>query len=319
MIDTVLITGGFGYLGGRIAVELSRDPGFNVILGSRKAQAPPDWLPQAETVTMDVLEPKTLSKAVEGVQAVVHLAAMNASECAADPGKAVLVNTLGTLNVLQASIAAGIKRFIYFSTAHVYGAPLTGHITEGTLPKPIHPYAITHYNAENFVAAAHHQNKITGIVLRLSNGLGAPSHPGVNCWTLLVNDLCRQAVQTQKMVLNSHGLQQRDFIPLMDVARAVRHMIALPRGECADGLFNLGGKASLSVWEMTQRIAQRSQIKLGFLPDIERPEPSVNEQVDDLQYDCDKLLKTGYTFKSIIDEAIDETLLFCAKERDRIV
>ena len=315
----VLITGGFGYLGGRIAVELSRDPGFAVILGSRKSQLTPDWLPQAETVAMDVLEPKTLSKAVEGVQAVVHLAAMNAYECAADPGKSVLVNTLGTLNVLNAAIAAGLERFIYFSTAHVYGEPLIGCITEATLPRPIHPYAITHYAAENFVLAAHNQNKITGVALRLSNGFGAPTHPDVDCWTLLVNDLCCQAVKTRKIVLRSNGLQQRDFIPLMDIGRAVRHLIALPKGDCSDGLFNLGGKASLSVCKMAQRIVQRCQIKLGFSPDIERPEPSVNEQGEVLRYNCEKLVETGYTLKSVIDEAIDETLLFCAKERDRIV
>jgi len=253
------------------------------------------------------------------VQAVVHLAAMNAYECAADPGKSVLVNTLGTLNVLNAAIAAGLERFIYFSTTHVYGAPLVGHITEQTVPRPIHPYAITHYAAENFVLAAHNQNKITGIALRLSNGFGAPTHPDVDCWTLLVNDLCRQAVQTHKMVIRSNGLQQRDFIPLIDVGRAVRRLIGLPSGDCADGLFNLGGKASLSVWEMAKRIAQRCQIKLGFLPDIERPEFQENEQVEALRYNCEKLLETGYTLKSGIDDAIDETLLFCVKERDRIV
>ena len=315
----VLIAGGFGYLGGRIAVALSRGPGFSVILGSRKAQSIPDWLPQTETVVMDVLESKTLFKAVEGVQAVVHLAAMNASECAADPGKSVLVNTLGTLNVLNAAIAAGLERFIYFSTAHVYGEPLIGCITEATLPRPIHPYAITHYAAENFVLAAHNQNKITGVALRLSNGFGAPTHPDVDCWTLLVNDLCRQAVQKHRMVLRSNGLQQRDFISLMDVGRAVRHLITLHKGDCLDGLFNLGGKASLSVWKMAQKIAQRCQIKLGFLPDIERPEPKVSEHVGALRYDCEKILRTGYGLEGLIDDAIDETLLFCAKEWDRIV
>ena len=319
MINKVLITGGFGYLGGRIAVELSSDAGFSIILGSRKAQSTPDWLPQAKTVAMDMLEAKTLLKAVEGAQAVVHLAAMNASECAADPGKSVLVNTLGTLNVLQASIAAGVKRFIYFSTAHVYGAPLVGHITEATLPRPMHPYAITHCAAENFVLAAHNQNKITGIALRLSNGFGAPTHPDVDCWTLLVNDLCCQAVQTRKIVLRSNGLQQRDFIPLMDVVRAVRHLIVLPRDDCADGLFNLGGKASLSVWEMAQRIAQRCQVKLGFSPVIERPEPIQNQHFEAFRYNCAKLLGTGYSLKGVIEEEIDETLLFCAKEWDRIV
>jgi len=139
-------------------------------------------------------------------------------------------------HLMSPAIAAGLERFIYFFTAHVYGEPLIGRITEATLPRPIHPYAITHYAAKNFVLAAHNQNKITGVALRLSNGFGAPTHPNVDCWTLLVNDLCRQAVQTRKIVLRSNGLQQRDLIPLMDIGGAVRHLIALPRSNCADGL-----------------------------------------------------------------------------------
>jgi len=313
MNKRVLITGGFGYLGGRIAVELASNPEWIVRLGSRKVQAAPSWLPQAETVVMDVLEPSSLSAAMADVHAVVHLAAMNENECVADPAKAVLINTLGALNALQAAIAAGVQQFIYFSTAHVYGAPLVGDITEQTLPKPIHPYAITHHAAEDFVLAAHDQKKITGIVVRLSNGFGAPTHPDVDRWTLLVNDLCRQAVQSRKLVLRSSGLQQRDFITLTDVGRAVRHLLGLSRSDCGDGLFNLGGDNSLSVWDMVLKISQRCQLTLGFLPSIERPEPRNDEQVDSLTYHSDKLLKTGFILQGNLDEEIDRTLLVCAQ------
>ncbi len=313
MSRRVLITGGYGYLGGRIAVELASDPEWVVRLASRKAQAAPGWLPQAETASMDVLEPDSLSAAMTDVQAVVHLAAMNENECVADPGRALLINTLGTLNVLQVAIDAGVQQFIYFSTAHVYGAPLVGDITEQTLPRPIHPYAITHHAAEDFVLAAHDQKKITGIVVRLSNGFGAPTHPDVDRWTLLVNDLCRQAVQTRKLVLRSTGLQQRDFITLTDVGRAVRHMLGLSQVECGDGLFNLGGDNSLSVWDMVQKISRRCEITLGYLPGIERPVPHPDEQAATLSYRSDRLQKTGFTLQGNLDEEIDRTLLVCAQ------
>lgn len=313
MSKRVLITGGYGYLGGRIAVELASNPEWIVRLGSRKAQAAPSWLPQAETVSMDVLETGSLPAAMADVQAVVHLAAMNENECVIDPGRAILVNTLGTLNALQAAIDAGVKQFIYFSTAHVYGAPLVGSITEQTLPRPIHPYAITHHAAEGFILAAHDQKKITAIVVRLSNGFGAPTHPDVDRWTLLVNDLCRQAVQTRKLVLRSSGLQQRDFITLTDVARAVRHLLGLSRADCGDGLFNLGGDNPLSVWDMVQRIARRCQLTLGYLPGMERPAPQPDERAGTLNYHSDKLQKTGFMLRSNLDEEIDRTLLVCAQ------
>lgn len=313
MNKRILITGGGGYLGGRIAVELASNPEWIVRLCSRRAQSAPSWLPLAETVATDVLEVGSLSAAMEDVHAVVHLAAMNENECVVDPGRAVLINTVGTLNTLQAAIAAGAKHFIYFSTAHVYGAPLVGHITEQTLPRPTHPYAITHHAAEDFVLAAHDQKKITGIVVRLSNGFGAPTHPDVDRWTLLVNDLCRQAVQTRKLVLRSSGLQLRDFITLVDIGRAVRHFLGLSQRDSGDGLFNLGGDNSLSIWNMAQKISQRCQLTLGFLPSIERPEPRPDEQVESLNYHSDKLQKTGFMLRGNLDEEIDQTLLVCAQ------
>jgi len=313
MSKRILITGGYGYLGGRIAVELANNHEWIVRLGSRRAQVAPSWLPQAETAPMDVLETGSLPAAMADVQAVVHLAAMNENECIADPGKAVLVNTLGTLNAMRAAIDAGVKQFIYFSTAHVYGAPLVGNITEQVLPRPIHPYAITHHAAEDFILAAHDQKKITGIVVRLSNGFGAPTHTDVDRWTLLVNDLCRQAVQTRKLVLRSSGLQQRNFITLEDVARAVGHLLDLNQQDCGNGLFNLGGNNSLSVWDMVQKISQRCRLTLGYLPDIERPEPQPDEQIDSLNYHSDKLLKTGFILQNNLDGEIDRTLLICAQ------
>ena len=307
----ILITGGMGYLGGRIAVCLSQYPEFKVRLGSRKIHPPPSWLQEADTVAMDVSEPHSLVDAVAGVDAVVHLAAMNENECANDPANAVKINTLGTLNVLNAAIAAGAKRFVYFSTAHVYGAPLTGDITESKPTRPTHPYAITHRAAEDFVLAAHEQNRITGIVIRLSNGFGAPTHPNVDRWTLLVNDLCHQAVNSCKMVLRSSGLQQRDFITLTDVGRAVQHLLKLPQIACDDGLFNLGGNCSMSIWEMTQLIAARCQVVLKYTPKILCPEPSEGQLFAKLNYNCNKLFIKNFMLKGKINDEIDGTLQLC--------
>lgn len=295
MSRRVLVTGGFGFLGGRAAVELAREPAWTVRLGSRKARPAPIWLPQSETVVMDVLSPNALQAAMVGVHAVVHLAAMPDIECVADPGKAVLTNTMGTLNVLQAAIAAGVERFLYVSTIHVYGTPLIGHISEATLPRPVYPYAITHHAAEDFVLSAHDQKKITGIVVRQANGFGVPTHPDVDCWMLLVNDLCCQAVRTRRMVLRSTGLQLRNFITMQDAGRGIKHLLELPQADCGNGLFNNGGNKSLSVLEMAQQVARQCQASLGFLPTLEHPVAKVDEQMPILDYDATKLRQTGFT------------------------
>lgn len=313
-MQRVLITGGFGYLGGRIATRVARD-GWQVRLASRQLHGPPAWLPQAETVLLDVLQPNTLDAALSGVQAVVHLAALNEIESSANPKAALLVNTLGSLHLLEAAIRAGIERFIFFSTAHIYGAPLVGNITECSLPRPVQPYAITHRAAEDFILSAHDKLKIAGIVVRLSNGFGVPMHPAVDRWTLLVNGLCLQAVQDKKLTLRSSGLEQRDFIALHDVGRAVSHFLDLPRLDCEDGLFNLGGECAMTVWEMAQRIAQCCCETLGYLPEIIRPEPKFQEKAVALHYDISKLKQTGFLINGNMDGEIMRTLEMCAAMR----
>src|SRR5207245_1641136 len=101
----------------------------------------------------------------------------------------------------DAAKRAGVRRVVYVSTAHVYGAPLAGVITEASCAVSLHPYATSHRAAEDVVRAAHERKTIEGVVIRLSNAYGAPVSEDANCWTLLVNDLCRQAARTKTMVL----------------------------------------------------------------------------------------------------------------------
>lgn len=314
MSRNVLITGGLGYVGGRVALELFKDKTLTLRLGTRRSPtALPSWVKGIKTVPLDILSDESVEQACKGVRCVVHLAAVNEIECVKDPQGALAVNTAGTLRVLRGAQAAGVERFIYLSTAHVYASPLTGVITEECVPRPLHPYAITHRAAEDFVLAAHDTARLTGIVLRLSNGFGAPVDPGVDRWTLLVNDLCRQAVSTGKLVLRSSGLAQRDFITLEDVSRAVAHFIELPVQACGNGLFNLGGEASMSVLAMAERISARCEAVLGFKPQIERPAPSSEEisGAGTLDYRIDKLKSTGFTLKGSIDAELDATLRLC--------
>jgi UDP-glucose 4-epimerase len=312
MMDKVLITGGSGYIGGRLVQALVKEPRFHLRLGTRQPLANrPLWPEAVEIVPFDLLSQDDLISACRGVRYVIHLAALNEIDSLANPEAALSINGLGTLKLLEAAQGAGVERFIYFSTAHVYGAPLVGIITEESLPRPNHPYAITHRVAEDFVLAAHDQKAIQGIALRLSNGFGAPASVSPNRWTLIVNDLCRQAMTTGKLVLKSSGLQWRDFITLSDVARSVQHLLNLPASACQDGLFNLGGECSLQIIDLAQRIAHRASRFLGFTPPIHRPESGPTETFQPLDYRVDKFKSTGFSLSRNIDEEIDATLHFC--------
>lgn len=317
MKATVLLSGGFGNLGGRLSTYLHRTQKFDIRLGSRVDRSAPMWAPDARTTRLDVLDTDSLDKSLSEVDIVIHLAAMNANECALDPKRAQAVNVDGTENLLESAIAAGVKRIIYISTAQVYGSSLAGVISEKINPHPNHPYATTHLAAEQVLRESHDLGLITGIQVRCANGFGAPMDPAVNIWNILVNDLCRQATELGALTLKSHGNQERNFVPLHDVCAAILHLILLDADLVGDGLFNLGHESSSSVWNMAQRIARRCESVLGFTPPINRPPADSNDRTQTFDYRSDKLRATGFVPLGDLDAEIDDLLRFCAKEFPR--
>src|SRR5512136_351404 len=312
MTSEVLITGGLGYLGGRIARALASSSRFSVLVTTRRGECPPlPWLPRDRCRRMDLDDDRQVKEACEGVDAVIHLAAFNEVDSAADPRRALRVNGEGTLRLLEAATAAEVGRFIYLSTAHVYGSPLAGRITEATVPRPVHPYAITHRVAEDFVLAARFRGSPEGIVVRLSNGIGAPVLPEVNRWTLVGNDLCRQAVTDHALVLKTPGLQERDFICLSDVARGVEHLLGLDAGASGDGIFNLGGERSMTILALAGLIRERCGKVLGFTPQLHAPPPGGDPSGKPLDYSIDRLKATGFRLEGRLEDEIDATLAFC--------
>ena len=313
MTQSILLTGGLGYVGGRVAKGLAQDPEFDITVTSRNPDTTelPEWLSGDQCVKLDVLNGDDSKNVCKNRDVIIHFAALNEIDSALDPEKALLVNVLGTLKLVKAAEAAGVKKFIYFSTAHVYRSPLEGSISETTLPRPVHPYAITHRAAEDYVLATNHQKKMQGIVLRMSNSIGAPINKKVNRWSLAGNDLCRQAITTREMRLTTSGLQKRDFITLHDVARAVSHMIRLPVTSVEDNIFNLGGENVLSIYDLALRIQKRCREIVHFNPSIVRKEPQPSETSGSLSYSIKRLKSTGFVLTGNLDHEIDETLLFC--------
>jgi len=308
----ILIAGGFGFVGGRLGQHLQQ-AGHQVILGSRNVRYEPHWLPSSSVALMNWDDASSLQEVCSGVDIVIQAAGMNAQDCASNSLEALAVNGLATSRLINAASIAGVTRVIYLSTAHVYANPLTGIISEESCPRNLHPYATSHLAGENAVLSAKENGLIEGVVLRLSNAFGAPVNEDVNCWTLLVNDLCRQAVETRKLVLRSHGLQQRDFITLQSTSRCIEHFLRLPATALHDGLFNVGGGQAVSIYEIALLIASRCKVVLGFMPTIERIEPQSQDVAELLEYSVAKLESSGCDIQQDFESEIDTTLSFCLK------
>lgn len=306
----VLITGSGGYLGGRLASHMASCSRHSLFLGSRNAREVPFWAPRANMVQTHWDSLSALEEICSGMDAIIHLAGMNAQDCAADPAGAVEINAVAAARLVQAAARKGVKRFIYLSTAHVYGAPLTGEITEEKCPANLHPYASSHRAGEDAVRLAHQKGEIEGVVIRLSNAFGVPMDESVNCWMLLVNDLCRQVAVEQRMTLHSSGSQRRNFVPMSDVCAAIVHLLELPSDTLGDGVYNVGGE-TLSVMEMAEMVRIRCEVRLGFLPEMIRPGPAADEEVPALRFSSEKLFSTGFSPAASTEREIDATLQLC--------
>ena len=310
----ILVAGGFGYVGGRLSQALAAR-GHAVVLGSRRSRTSPEWLPGAEVTRLEWDDSPSLREACAGVDVVAHVAGMNARDSADDPASALAFNGGATARLLRAAIAAGVPRFLYLSTSHVYATPLRGTIDESSCPTSLHPYAASHRAGEDAVRFASERGEIEGIVIRLSNAFGAPTDVDAECWTLLVNDLCRQAAAGGRMELTSSGLQRRDFVPMTEACAALAHLVGLHGDLLGNGLFNVGGGWSPTVLEVAERVASRVEVATGAKPAIRRQPVGEGERSETLQFVRQKLLDTGFAPAppAAIDVEIDALIQFCVR------
>lgn len=313
----ILITGGFGYIGGRLAKSILDRTNHRVILGSRSQKKIPSQLTGASSVVIQWESPESLEGVVSDVDIVIHASGMNAQDCEDDPEMALQVNGFATSNLLKAAIKQNVGRFIYLSTIHVYGAPLSGKITEETPVKGEHPYATSHQFGENAVLSETKKGNIEGIVLRISNAFGPPIYNDVNCWMLLVNDLCKQAVNQQQLELNSAGKQKRDFVSLTNVCNAIIHLAEFDLSDEDSYLFNIGGNWAPSILEISKKFSQRYAKLTGILLEVKNNEDDKSFFADSLHYSVEKLFKTGFLSSSnTVEQELDNLIYFCLDNKD---
>jgi UDP-glucose 4-epimerase len=314
----VLVTGGLGYVGSRIGCHLSALSGIDLIISTRRSdRQPPEWLGGRSRLLVTNSALEFGNEELRGVESIIHLATVNETVANRDPGAAFAVNCLGTLRMLAAAEAANVRRFIYFSTIHVYGTPLKGLLTEQTLAQPVQPYAIVHRAAEDFVLAAASRGSIHAIVVRLANAIGAPACPEVERWSLLTNQLCQDAIYSGHLELRTAGRQWRNFITLTDVARGVEHLLGRPPASGKREIYNLAGENTSRVVDLAELVADRCLLKFGFRPPVTRPPDARAEPESEFNIAMDLLKSTGFRLRSNLLEEIDGTLTYCAERRSR--
>lgn len=316
----ILITGATGFLSGRIAQSLSIAK-HDIVLGSRSGLKVPNWMSHVKVLRTHWDSSESLVKLCQGVDVVIHAAGMNAQDCFQDPSAALVANGVATSRLVNAAFMARVKKFIYFSTAHVYRSPLQGVITEETKTENLHPYATSHLAGEACVRYAIQQSHIQGTVIRLSNAFGSPMSVDANCWGLLVNDLCKQVVQNGFIALKTAGLQQRNFIALTDVCNIIQKILnyvpSLNSNFTLPDVLNVGSNYSMTVLEIATLIADRAQKILGKTIEIKHHEvePMINiKNSEPFLYSINKLKQMGIQIDDSSITEIDNLIMYCKRE-----
>jgi UDP-glucose 4-epimerase len=306
----VLVVGGFGFLGGRLVSHLS-DLGHNVVLGTQGFRVGPKSIRDVEILKIPLDDINELVKNIKDIELVIHAAGMNSADCADNPAEAIRVNAVRTKYLASAASKAGVEKFIYISTAHVYANPLIGTISEKTPPANLHPYASSHLFAERALFRVSEKGGMKATVLRLSNAFGVPIEEGVNCWMLLINELCKQAVETHKLVLKTQGMQQRNFIGINQFCYSLEQFISIGTSFGPIGIFNVGNSKSHTILEIALLVQKRCLKVLGYEPVLQIGNVQ-NTSSQELIYSINKLSNLGIKFNhKDFNKEIDNLLKFC--------
>ncbi|MCX6041136.1 MAG: NAD-dependent epimerase/dehydratase family protein [Caldilinea sp.] len=241
----ILITGGAGFIGSHSA-DAALAAGHRVrVLDNLSSGHTANLAPGVELWVGDVTDPGWARRAVDGCDAVLHLAALvSVPQSLAEPQQTYTVNTTGTVTLLEAARAAGVRRFVLASTCAVYG-DLPGPHDEMSPVKPLVPYAASKLMAEQWVQLYAHAYGMETVVLRYFNVYGPRQRPD-SPYSGVVARWCAAASRNETCTIFGDGHQTRDFVAVQDVAQA-NVLVATQKLPAWGQLYQVGTGASVAL------------------------------------------------------------------------
>jgi UDP-glucose 4-epimerase len=278
--STILVTGGAGYIGSH-AVQALQKSGYNVIILDNLVYGHQDIVENALKVPLivgDINDHPLLDDlfATYPITAVMHFSAyIFVGESVSDPAKYYRNNVVGTLTLLEAMVAAGVKNFVFSSTCATYGLPQTIPLTEDHPQNPINPYGWTKLMVEQIIKDFDQAYGLKSVIFRYFNASGASPDGQLgedhNPETHLIPLVLQTALGLREAISifgtdydTPDGTCVRDYIHVMDLAQA--HILGLEYllngGESES--FNLGNGNGFSVKEVIETAKQvtKKEIKV---------------------------------------------------------
>ncbi|MFL5059661.1 MAG: UDP-glucose 4-epimerase GalE [Xanthobacteraceae bacterium] len=282
---TVLVTGGAGYIGSHMVHELV-DRGEQVVVvdnfstGFRWAVPPDVPLVEAETGDGDLMR-SVMER--HGVDAIIHFAAsVVVPESVSQPLDYYRNNTANSRTLIAAAVAAGVRRFIFSSTAAVYGNPAQVPVPEDAPPAPMSPYGSSKLMTEIMLRDAGEAHDLRYVILRYFNVAGADPMLRTGQSTRGATHLIKVAVETALGVrprIEVYGTDYptpdgtciRDYIHVTDLTRAHIDALRYLRADCASVTLNCGYGHGFSVLEVIETVKKVSGVDFSVQLGPRRP------------------------------------------------
>lgn len=268
----VLVIGGAGFIGSHVVEELLTTDVSKVLIYDNYARGKRSNVRESledPRCTVfedggDIREVDVLNKAMQEVDAVVHLAAMWLLHCKDYPRTAFDVNIAGTFNVLEACVNNGIERLVYSSSASVYGDAVELPMTESHPFNNRNFYGATKIAGEAMCRAFHDRFGLSYVGLRYMNVYG-PHQDQTAAYTGVIPIMLNKIDANEAPVINGDGSQAYDFVTARDTARC--NVLAL-QADVDDEFYNVGTGVQTSIKELCDLILglRKSDLKVTYNP-----------------------------------------------------
>lgn len=261
----VLVTGGAGFIGSHVVdALLARGDAVTVLdnlsSGSLDNLKIHKKSPSFRFIRGDIRTTGAVRRALAGVDVVIHGAAIvGVAASTSNPELTRSVNVDGTVNLLNHSLEKKIKRFVYISSAAIYGEQKRLPIAEDAEPNPLSPYAVSKLVAEQSCRDSYRLKGLETVCLRFFNVYGPRQARGEYAGVMM--KFIERLRENEPPIIYGDGRQTRDFVHVSDVVRAT--LLTLER-DVAGEVINIGTGEATSInrlCRMFLRVTGKTHLK----------------------------------------------------------
>jgi UDP-glucose 4-epimerase len=263
-----LVTGGAGFIGSHL-VDGLLTAGWDVVVLDNLATGFAENVPEVvRFIRGDAGDTGLLDQALPGCDAVFHLAAVSSVQDSLDRPVAVHdINLTTTLVLLEAAVKYGAKRFVFSSSAAVYGDTGGVPAREDMKPNPLSHYAVQKLASEYYCGVYHRLHGLETVSLRYFNIFG-PRQRSDSPYSGVISRFAAASRRGESPIIFGDGGQTRDFCHVSNVVKANIAAATLPSVNLAGKAFNVGTASSISVRDLAEII---HRIVPGSVPPVFGP------------------------------------------------